>query len=352
MDDYTIDLPALRSCFGPGCSDSLAEEIVRRGGGRALVVCTPSGPVRHAAWLEHLGETVVGVFDRAEPHCPLETALAAVASFIRSEADCVVAIGGGSTLGLGKFIAVKLGKPWFALPTTFSGSEMTSLYGTKIGSEKRTRRDRRCRASTVFYDARLAASLPARETVSTGMNCLAHCVEALYPARPNPLAHALALQGSAILARSLPVCRSEPGDIAARQEALYAGFLGGTLVEMVGIGMHHRICHVIGGHYDIPHADTNSVLLPQVLAFNQDALIGDTAEALARALGADHAARGVFDLAHRLGAPASLQELGVRYEHLPALAAESMGHIDHNPRPLTEADVLGVLRRAWTGERP
>ncbi len=275
----------------------------------------------------------------------------ALRSFILADADCVVAIGGGSTLGLGKFIAAQTGKPWFAIPTTFSGSEMTSLYGVKIDSEKRTRKNAACRATAVFYDANIAATLPAHETAATGMNCLAHCVEALYAPTSNPLARQLGIEAAAILNRTLPQCAENPVNQQARQEALYAGFTGGLLVEMVGIGMHHKICHVIGGHYDIPHADSNSAVLPHVLAFNQGSL-GTIGAALANALEASTAAAGAYALAKRLGVPLSLRELGVRHHHLPALASESAHHIQHNPRAFTENNLLEILEQAWHGSPP
>lgn len=351
MSEFVLDLPDTRTRFGAGCTATLREEIKQSGGGKALVVCTEGGARRYRQLIDDLGVHCVAVFDKAMPHCPADTAMAALRSFILSEASCVVAIGGGSTLGLGKFITVNTGKPWFAVPTTFSGSEITSLSGIKIDSEKRTRKNPACRAKVVFYDSALAATLPVHETVTTGMNCLAHCIEALYPSVPNPLSASLAIEGAAILRRTLPVCVSSPSDLDARQEALYAGFLGGLMVEMVGIGMHHKICHVIGGHYDIAHADSNSAVLPHVIAFNQ-AAIGKSGFDLATALGAKDAGSGVYALAKALEAPLSLQQLGVDKEKLPVMAAESAKHIQHNPRPFTEKDVLGILEKAWHGLPP
>jgi len=350
MKSFQLELPAIHTRFGPGCTDGLRDEI-QRSGGKALVVCTEGGAKRYKPMIAALEEQCVAVFDKALPHCPVDTAMDALKSFILSEASCIVAIGGGSTLGLGKFVAAQTGRPWFAIPTTFSGSEMTSLYGIKIDNEKRTRRSTACRAHIVFYDAVLAASLPKHETVTTGMNCLAHCVEALYSPNINPLAVNMSLEGVSILSSTLPCCVETPTDIDARQKALYAGLIGGLLVEMVGIGMHHKICHVIGGHHDIAHADTNSAVLPHVIAFNQRAL-GNTGLALANAFDVSDAAAGAYALAKRLDAPVSLRDLGVSHDELPALATESMRHIQHNPRPFTQGDLLGLLERAWHGEPP
>lgn len=350
MTSFQFNLPTVQARFGIGCTDGLREEV-ERSGGRALVVCTKGGAKRYKSLIDMLGGRCVAIFDEALPHCPVDTAVSALRRFILSEANSVVAIGGGSTLGLGKFVAAQTGKPWFAVPTTFSGSEMTSLYGIKIDNEKRTWKNATCRAEVAFYDARLAIGLPRRETVTTGMNCLAHCVEALYSPDANPLAGGLGLEGVSILNRTLPLCVEAPTDPTVRQESLYGGFIGGLLVEMVGIGMHHKICHVIGGHYDIPHADTNSAVLPQVIAFNQTAL-GDIGVRLAESFAAADAARGAYQLASRLGAPLSLKELGVERLHLQELAAESARHIKHNPRPFTESDLLGILERAWDGLPP
>jgi len=350
MTSFQFNLPAVQARFGIGCTDGLRDEV-ERNGGRALVVCTKGGARRYKPLIDMLGDRCVAVFDEALPHCPVDAAMSALRHFILSEAGCVVAIGGGSTLGLGKFVAAQTGKPWLAVPTTFSGSEITSLYGVKIDNEKRTRKTAACRAKVAFYDAGVALSLPRHETVTTGMNCLAHCVEALYSPDVNPLAVGLGIEGVSILSRTLPRCAETPTDPVARQEALYGGFIGGLLVEMDGIGMHHKICHIIGGRYDIPHADTNSAVLPQVIAFNQVAL-GDIGSKLAASFAAGDAATGAYQLAKRLGAPLSLKELGVERAHLQDLATESAGHIQHTPRPFTQSDLLGILERAWEGRTP
>jgi maleylacetate reductase len=342
--------PAARVVFGLGRVGELASELDQLGVERVLFACTPGGRDRYSAVVDSLGPRCAAVFARAEPHCPEPVATAAVAAFEESGADGVVTVGGGSTIGLGKFIAARTGKPLLAVPTTLSGSEMTAMYGVKIGQEKRTFIDLAAKPHTVIYDADLTASLPRHETATTGMNCLAHCVEALYPAEPNPIASLIALEGIRTLARSLPGI-IERNDANSRADALYAGFIGGLLVSMVGIGLHHRICHVLGGHFGVPHGESNSVVLPHVIAFNAKAM-RDIVRAVGGALGAVDAAIGIFELGARIGAPRSLRELGLPRDALAAVAREVVSRGTHNPRPITADGILRLLDDAWDGRRP
>jgi maleylacetate reductase len=240
--------------------------------------------------------------------------------------------------------------PFIAVPTTFSGSEMTALYGMKIGNEKRTTTDPSAKARAVIYDPDLTLTLPKHETATTGMNCLAHCVEALYPAQPNPIARLLALDGIRALGQALPGVIAH-NDLESRAGALYGGFLGGLLVSMVGIGLHHKICHVLGGHSDLPHGETNSVVLAHVVAFNAPAM-PETAHAIAQALGVDDAAAGIFDLARRIGAPTSLRQLGLPQSALRGVAEEVVTRGTHNPRPISVENMTALLTEAWEGRRP
>lgn len=347
---FTYTAAPARVLFGTGRVADLAAELDSLGITRALVACTPSGEARYRAIIDALGARCVAVFPRAEPHCPEETALAAIEAFKASGADGVVTIGGGSTIGLGKVIAARCQAKFMAVPTTFSGSEMTALYGMKIGREKRTWNDPAARARTVIYDPDLTRSLPKHETATTGMNSLAHCVEALYPAAPNPIARLIALDGITALARSLPDVIAHNDD-ASRAGALYGGFVGGLLVSMVGIGLHHKICHVLGGHFDLPHGETNSVVLPHVVAFNAPAM-PEIARDIATALGTPNAAGGIYDLAQRIGAPMSLRQLGLRQSDLAAVAEEVVARGTHNPRPIDSANIMALLAAAWDGRRP
>jgi maleylacetate reductase len=227
---------------------------------------------------------------------------------------------------------------------------MTALYGVKIGHEKRTVVDVAAKPRAVIYDPDLTASLTKHKSATTGMNCLAHCVEALYPSEPSPIASLLALEGIRVLKRSLPAVIAG-NDAGARADALYAGCIGGMLVSMVGIGLHHRICQVLGGHFGVPHGETNSVVLPHVVAFNAPAM-PEIADRIADALGTADAATGIFDLAETIGAPRSLRELGLPRDALAAVAQEVVARDIHNPGPVTADGVVRLLDGAWHGRRP
>jgi alcohol dehydrogenase class IV len=345
-----VALP-IRTIFGAGRAAELGEELERLGVRRAMICTTPRGPERYRALVAALGPRAAGVFAGAEPHCPEPVVQAAVERFRALDADGAVAIGGGSTIGLGKWISAETGKPFIAVPTTLSGSEMTPIVGVKIGAEKRTRRDPKALARTVIYDPELTLGLPGHETAATGMNSLAHCVEALYPAEPNPVARLIALEGIRALFEGLPASVARPGDLSARSRALYGGFIGGLLVQLVGIGLHHKICHVLGGRFGAPHGESNSVMLAQVVAFNapfMPAVIAD----LRDATGDANPARAIFDLARNMGAPVGLEQLGIDPAGLAAAAGDVVAQTASNPRPLDAASVLALLQDAWHGRRP
>ncbi len=339
-----------RVVFGEGRARDLAAELDRLDVLRVMIVCTPSGEARYRPIAAALGDRCTRVFPQAQAHCPESIANAALEAFDDSGADGVVTVGGGSTIALGKVIAARRQKPFVALPTTLSGSEMTALYGMKIGREKRTWTDAAAKARTVIYDPELTLALPKHQTATTGMNCLAHCVEALYPAQPNPIARLIALEGISALGKSLPGV-IERNDTASRAGALYGGFIGGLLVSMVGIGLHHKICHVLGGLFDLPHGESNSVILPHVVAFNAPAMPAIAAE-IADALGGEEAAAAIFDLARGIGAPQSLRQFGLAKADLHAVATEVASRAPHNPRPITIENMTALLTDAWEGREP
>ncbi|HYC13782.1 MAG TPA: maleylacetate reductase [Stellaceae bacterium] len=345
-----VALP-VRAVFGAGRATELGAELERLGVRRAMFCTTPRGPERYRSVIAGLGERTAGVFAGAEPHCPEPVVKAALEQFRALDADGAVAIGGGSTIGLGKWISAETGKPYVALPTTLSGSEMTPILGMKIGAEKRTRRDPKALARTVIYDPLLSLGLPAHETATTGMNGLAHCIEALYPAEPNPVATPIALEGIRAFFEGLPASLERPSDVAARSRALYGGFLGGLLVQLVGIGLHHKICHVLGGRFGAPHGESNSVMLAQVLAFNAP-YMPETMASLRTATESSAPAAAIFDLAERMRAPVSLRQLGIDRAELEDAAREAVALTPSNPRPLDVASVHELLLGAWHGRRP
>jgi maleylacetate reductase len=350
VERFEWDARSPRVVFGLGRARELGAELARLSAARTLCVGTATGMRRYAPRIESI-TSVVGQFAGAQPHCPEEVAGAALEQFRVLACDSVVAIGGGSTLGLGKFIAAQTGCTWVALPTTMSGSEMTALFGIKTGGEKRTRTDETARPKTVIYDAEIASELPVHETVTTSMNCLAHCIEAFYVQRTHSLARSVAELGVREIATCLPVLADQPRDLEARQRLLQAGMIGGWLVSLVGIALHHKICHVIGGHYDIAHADTNSAVLPHVAAYYENCFAAHRA-ALAASLGSASVGAGIFELARRCRAPQSLEELGVKSSSLDAIADEALRSTTWSPIPVGPQDVRRLLQAAFEGRKP
>ncbi|MCG8505537.1 MAG: maleylacetate reductase [Sphingomonadales bacterium] len=349
--EFVYDAVPARVLFGPGRAGDVAAELARENAGRVLVACTANGQRRYRDQIDALGDLCIGVFAGAEPHCPEPVAQAALAQFKESGADAVLTIGGGSTIGIGKYIAAHSDAVFVAVPTTASGSEMTPLYGVKVGHEKRTSRDVRALPKSVIYDPLLSLSLPARETATIGMNCLAHCVEALYPREPNPIAFLIAKEGIGALIRGLPAACADLQDLEARTQVMYGGFLGGLLVSMVGIALHHKICHVLGGRFGVPHSECNAVILPHAIAYNAPAVPAAVA-ALSELFGTNDAAGAVFDFAGVLDVPVGLQALGVSEGDLDACAGEIASATFYNPRPVDPDGMRRLLSDAYRAHRP
>jgi alcohol dehydrogenase class IV len=343
-------LPA-RVVFGAGAVERLPEEVDRLGVRRVLILCTQGQRGLAEEIAGRLGGRVAGVFDRAAMHVPVERAEEARGTAASLGADACLAVGGGSTIGLAKAIALTSGLPVVALPTTYSGSEMTPIYGLTERGQKRTGRDPRVLPRVVVYDPLLTRSLPARVAGPSGMNAIAHCVEALYAKDADPIVALLAEEGIRALSAALPSVVREPAALEARGEALYGAMLAGTCLGAVGMALHHKLCHTLGGSFGLPHAETHAVVLPHAAAYNRGAA-ADAMGRVARALGADDAATGLFDLARSAGAPASLAELGMKEADLPRAARLATEDPYWNPRPVEEAAILALLRDAQAGRRP
>ncbi|WP_205297868.1 maleylacetate reductase [Pantoea sp. Cy-639] len=341
-----------RVVFGAGSLGQLEAELDALGVQRALLLSTPQQ--RHAAeaMAQRLGTRSAGVFDRAVMHVPIETARAARQVARERGADCAIAIGGGSTIGLGKAIALDSGLPILAVPTTYAGSEMTPIYGITEDGEKRTGSDAKVLPRTVIYDPELTCSLPVELSVTSGINAIAHAAEGLYAASGNPVTRLMAQEGIRALAAGLPGIRANPHDIEARGSALYGAWLCGTVLAHGGMALHHKLCHTLGGSFNLPHAQTHTVVLPYVLSFNAP-FAEDAMRDMARALGTpDSAAAGAWDLAHGNGAPTSLRELGMSEAELERAADIATQRPYWNPRPLDRAAVRAVLQAAYEGARP
>jgi maleylacetate reductase len=340
-----------RVVFGAGALQQLGQEIDALGATRALVLCTPeqTGAAQRVA--ELLGERAAGVFAKALMHVPIETAREARAEARRLGADCAVAIGGGSTTGLGKAIALDSGLPILAIPTTYAGSEMTSIYGLTEGGVKKTGRDPRVLPRTVIYDPELTLTLPLGLSVTSGMNAIAHAAEGLYAYDANPIVALMAEEGVRALAAALPALQRDARDLDARGDALYGAWLCGTVLGAVAMGLHHKLCHTLGGTFNLPHAEVHTVILPHALAYNAKHA-PRAMQRIARALGTNDAATGVFELARRLGAPTALQAIGMPAAGLDRAAELAAQTPYPNPRPLELAALRELLQRAFDGTPP
>ncbi len=340
-----------RVVFGPGVLARLGDEIQRLGAQRALVLCTPeqTGSAQRVADL--LGERAAGIFAQAVMHVPVETARAARAEALRVGADCAVAIGGGSTIGLGKAIALESGLPILAIPTTYAGSEMTPIWGLTEAGVKKTGRDARVLPRAVLYDPELTQTLPVALSITSGLNAIAHAAEGLYAHDGNPITALMAEEGLRALAAALPVLVRSPHDLAARSDALYGAWLCGSVLGAVAMGLHHKLCHTLGGSFNLPHAEVHSVMLPHAMAYNA-AAAPEAMARIARALGAVVAHQGLFDLARRCGAPTSLAAIGMPADGLDRVADLAVTTPYPNPRPLDRTALRSLLQRAHDGQTP
>lgn len=345
-------LPA-RVIFGKGSLQQLEAEIDRLGSRRALVLSTPEQRSQAERIADILGERAAGIFDKAVMHVPIETAREAREVADKLGADCAVAIGGGSTTGLGKAIALDSGLPILAIPTTYAGSEMTPVYGLTENGLKKTGKDPRVLPKTVIYDPELSVSLPVDLSVTSGMNAIAHAAEGLYAQDGNPVMSLIAEEGIRAMAEGLGRVTQAPEDLDARADCLYGAWLCSTVLGNVGMALHHKLCHTLGGSFNLPHAQTHTVVLPHAIAYNASAA-PEAAARIIRALGGKHDSAGaaLFDLAKDLGAPLTLRELGLTEPDLDRATAIALSNPYWNPRPIEREAIRELLQNAYEGQRP
>jgi len=351
MRDFVYaGLPA-RVVFGAGSRARVGEEIDRLGAGRVMVITTPNQHADGEALAATLGSRVTRIYSNATMHTPVEVTEQALGVVHESHVDALVALGGGSTIGLSKAIALHTDLPQIAIPTTYAGSEMTPILGQTKDGVKTTQRTLKVLPETVVYDVDLTLSLPTGLSGTSGINAIAHAVEALYAQDANPIIDALAVEGIAALARALPAIAANPGDRAARSDAQYGAFLAGACLGAVGMALHHKLCHTLGGTFDLPHAETHTIVLPHALAYNASAVPEATSK-IARALGVDDAPRGLFDLAERVGAPRALRDIGMPEDGINRAADLALANPYFNPLPLEREAIRALIARAWAGEAP
>jgi len=347
-------LPA-RVLFGAGALDRLPELVDASGARRVLVVASGGRAPVVDRVRALLGARCVGVESRVAMHVPAPLAEAVRADVERLGADLTLAVGGGSAIGMAKAVALGGGPPCAAVPTTYSGSEMTPIWGLTRDGAKETGRDERVRPRAVLYDPELTLTLPPRVSGPSLLNAAAHCVEALYAPDASPLALLAAAEGLRAIAASLPPLLRAPEDLRARAEALYGAWLGGLALGASTMGLHHKLAHVLGGTFGLPHAETHAVVIPYSTAYNADAA-PEAMAAAARALGAADAPAALHallaEVAASTGAPASLRALGLGPDDVRRAAELAAALPYSNPRPVTAESLGPYLARALDGRPP
>ena len=351
MRSFVFESMPARVVFAENAIEHLPREIEQLGARRALVLSTPQQEALATDISRRLGQRSVGIYPHAVMHVPIEVARTARDEAIRLGADCVVAAGGGSTVGLGKAIALESGLPILAIPTTYAGSEMTSIYGLTEAGMKKTGRNRRVLPKVVIYDPLLTVDLPAAMSITSGFNAIAHAAEALYAENLNPITAMMAEEGIRALAQGMPQVAKNPRDLDGRSNCLYGAWLCGAVLGTTSMALHHKLCHVLGGTWNLPHAETHTVILPHAIAFNYPAA-PEAMGRIERAMKTPNAAGGIFDLMKQLNAPLSLKEIGMQHDDLDRAASLVMEAPYYNPRSTTREGILRLLDGAFFGRRP
>lgn len=339
-----------RVVFGVGTIAQTGDEVRRLGHHAALIVCSANQAAEAQALAADLGDLSRGVFSNATMHTPIEVTEAAIAAYHASGATCVIALGGGTSIGLGKAIALRTGADQIAIPTSYAGSEMTDILGETAEGRKTTRRDAAIRPEVVIYDVALTLTLPAAMTVTSALNAIAHGVEALYAADGNPLLSLMSIEAMRAFKMGLPVLHALPQDMAARGQVLYGAWLCSTALGYVSMALHHKLAHVIGGSFNMPHAETHAILLPHTAGFNAQSvphLLAPVAQIFGGSVGG-----GLWDFAKENGAPLALRDLGLTKADLDQAADIATQSPYPNPRPFDRADIRHLLLAAWEGTRP
>lgn len=349
-----------RVLFGAGlAAPYVADSVARHGATKVMVIASRQelGMAREVVADTEVAEWFTDVIQ----HVPMATAESARAVARTHGVDLMISVGGGSTTGLAKAVALTTGIPIIAVPTTYAGSEATNVWGITDNRTKTTGIDDRALPKTVVYDAELTTSLPIELSIASGLNALAHCVDSLWAPRADPINQALALEGARALTQALPAVASEPGTITGREQALYGCYLAAVAFTSAGSGLHHKICHVLGGTFDLPHAQTHATILPHVLALNAPA-VPDLAGRLADALGtplsatddpADAAIAALNDLYTQLAPPRRLADHGFAEADIAEAATRIITAAPaSNPVKVTHENITVLLSDALHGTSP
>ncbi|MDI4663995.1 maleylacetate reductase [Xanthobacter autotrophicus] len=351
IETFTYEALPIRVRFGRGTIAEAGAEVARLGASRALVLTTPQQAGEGERLGSLLGPAFAGLFSGATMHTPVAVTQEAILALHAAGADCVVSLGGGSTTGLGKALALRTGVRQLCIPTTYAGSEMTPILGETRDGRKTTIRSLDVLPEAVIYDVDLTVGLPPALSATSGVNAIAHAVEALYAKDRNPVISLMAQDAIRTLSSALPILVHEPDNMEARGMALHGAWLAGCCLGAVGMALHHKLCHTLGGTFDLPHAETHTIVLPHAVAYNAPAA-PEAMAAITRAIGAPDAAQGLFDLVRVLGVPRALKDIGMPAEGIETAADLAAENPYWNPRPVTRDGVRDLIARAYAGERP
>ena len=351
MDSLIQNSPSARVIFGVDTIRHLPEELSRLNAKRALIISTQPQADQAGQLAGLLGDKTVGTFSRAAMHTPVDVTADALLVVKELDVDCVIGVGGGSTTGLSKAIALHTDLPQIVVPTTYAGSEMTAILGQTENGIKTTLKDPQVLPEVVIYDVRLTLSLPASVSGTSGINAIAHAVEALYAEHKNLQTSRMAEEGIAYLSKSLPKISVDPHDLDARTDALRGAWLCGQCLASVGMALHHKLCHTLGGSFDLPHAETHTAVLPHATAYNAAA---DSAamRQIAAALGVESAPSGLYELGQNVNATMALRDLGLLESDLDRAADLAVQNPYWNPQPIKRDGIRELLQRAWMGSPP
>lgn len=354
MDNFVFTSTPSHVIFGSGTIKSLPEKLRQLSLSRPLLVSTPAqvGQAKELNSVLKGHVEIAGIFPEATMHTPIHVTNKGLQFARDTQADSIVSIGGGSTIGLGKALSIRTGLYHIAIPTTYAGSEVTPILGETDGGRKTTRSDPKILPGTVIYDVDLTMTLPTSLTMTSGVNAIAHAVEALYARNSNPIIRLFAQEGIRALASSLHELVAAPQSPTARSLALYGAWMCGVCLGSVGMSLHHKLCHTLGGSFNLPHSETHAIVLPHAVAYNYSSVPG-AMKMLADCLpGSDgDAIAGLNLLVGGLGVPTALQSVGMKEEDIATAAGIAMSNSYWNPRVIEEKPLREVIRRAWAGEK-
>jgi maleylacetate reductase len=342
---FIHDVPSQRVVFAAGAVTRIGDEAARLGMSRAFVIATPgSGARLGKSVVEALGARAAGLHARAVVHVPKAVAEVGLAVARETRADGLIAVGGGAAIGLAKAIALATGLPILALPTTYSGSEVTPIYGSTDGERKITGRDAKVLPRTIVYDPDLTLGLPAAVSAASGMNAIAHCVEGLWVAERTPVTVALATEAMRRFAVHLPRVIADGSDRSAREQCLIAAWLSGAVL-CAGTALHHKLAHVLGG-LGLPHAETHAIILPHVARFNL-AAAEEARGRLTDALGGGHPADALAAMLKKFPISQRLRDVGFDMAKIDFVASEAAKMQIAAPRSASADDVRAILEAAY-----